>query len=209
MDTSPKKYLHPFDLGEVMTHTVINTGDIMLGTVDGTWVDIEEVHTLSSDGNFWKAGSDNEVPFKAVQYMTYAEHAELVAKAKAIVGEQEDPCNGCTGCDFPDMQDDPAVAEPHSVEPAIANPYPGETAVDNRAHNSHYTKIDGYPQPIETIRDSLTPEEFAGYLKGNALKYMLRAGEKVGEPVEKDLDKGRVYSRWFAEWNTKRHITLL
>lgn len=33
-------------------------------------------------------------------------------------------------------------------------------------------------QVIDVIRLALTPEEFAGYCKGNALKYRLRAGDK-------------------------------
>lgn len=33
-------------------------------------------------------------------------------------------------------------------------------------------------QVIDVIQSALTPEEFAGYCKGNALKYRLRAGDK-------------------------------
>ena len=33
-------------------------------------------------------------------------------------------------------------------------------------------------QVIDVIQSALTEEEFAGYCKGNALKYRLRAGDK-------------------------------
>lgn len=45
----------------------------------------------------------------------------------------------------------------------------------------HYDLFEGQ-QAIDVIRASLTPEEFAGYCKGNFLKYRLRAGEK-GDPL--------------------------
>lgn len=44
---------------------------------------------------------------------------------------------------------------------------------------------------IDIIRAKLTPEQFTGYLLGNAIKYILRANHK-GD-FERDLDKARVY----------------
>ena len=40
----------------------------------------------------------------------------------------------------------------------------------------HY-KVDGI-EAIEYIQAKLSPEEFAGYCRGNALKYLSRAGHK-------------------------------
>lgn len=62
-------------------------------------------------------------------------------------------------------------------------------------HNSvtnpkHYDLFPGQ-QSIDVIQASLTPEEFAGFCKGNALKYRLRAGEK-GDAAE-DLAKANWY----------------
>jgi len=35
-------------------------------------------------------------------------------------------------------------------------------------------------EPLEVIRSVLTYEEFLGFLKGNAIKYAMRAGKKKG-----------------------------
>jgi hypothetical protein len=61
-------------------------------------------------------------------------------------------------------------------------------------HPSHYTFFK--KEIIDTIRDSLTPEEFIGYLKGNMIKYRMRAGIKGGiEKRKEDLDK----SNWYQD----------
>lgn len=56
----------------------------------------------------------------------------------------------------------------------------------------HYDLFPGQ-QSIDVIQAALTPEEFAGFCKGNALKYRLRAGEK-GDAAE-DLSK----ANWYRE----------
>lgn len=56
---------------------------------------------------------------------------------------------------------------------------------------AHYDLFPDGMQAIDVIRAALTPEEFAGYCKGNFLKYRLRAGEK-GEPA-KCLGKAEWY----------------
>lgn len=60
---------------------------------------------------------------------------------------------------------------------------------DNVNHPAHYTA--GGIECIEAIKASMTPEEFYGYLKGNALKYMWRYRHK-GKPRE-DLQKAEWY----------------
>ena len=55
----------------------------------------------------------------------------------------------------------------------------------------HYNK--GSIECINAIEASMTKEEFAGYLKGNVLKYVWRYNYK-GKPKE-DLDK----SHWYLE----------
>lgn len=60
----------------------------------------------------------------------------------------------------------------------------------------HYQLFPGQ-EAIDIIRAALTDEEFAGYCKGNALKYRLRAGEK-GD-TQQDIDK--------SNWYRKRLIT--
>lgn len=50
---------------------------------------------------------------------------------------------------------------------------------------------------IDIIKATLTPEEFAGYCKGNVLKYRLRAGEK-GD-VNEDIAKADKYNEWLGD----------
>ena len=54
----------------------------------------------------------------------------------------------------------------------------------------HYDLFPGY-QSIDIIRAALSPEEWQGFLKGNVIKYRLRAGEKG--PAEKCLAKANWY----------------
>ena len=55
---------------------------------------------------------------------------------------------------------------------------------------SHYK--DMAIQPWDVMQAVLTPEEFRGYLKGNVLKYSLRAGKKAG--ADDDADKAKHYA---------------
>lgn len=63
---------------------------------------------------------------------------------------------------------------------------------DNVKHPAHY--CDGGIETIDYIRAKLTPEEFIGYCKGNALKYISRAGKK--DDASEDLAKAAVYLGW-------------
>lgn len=59
-----------------------------------------------------------------------------------------------------------------------------ETKPDNVNHPQHYTQ--GGIECIDAIKAALTPEEFRGYCKGNALKYVWRELHKGGnESLEK------------------------
>lgn len=49
-------------------------------------------------------------------------------------------------------------------------------------------------QAIDAMKDWMTPAEYRGFLKGNAIKYLARAGKK-GDILE-DLDKAIVYLQW-------------
>jgi hypothetical protein len=52
-------------------------------------------------------------------------------------------------------------------------------------------------QPIEIMQEYLTPEEFRGFLKGNVIKYSLRANFKGHEQV--DIDKAFQYAKWLGQ----------
>ena len=58
----------------------------------------------------------------------------------------------------------------------------------------------GAVEPIELMQAILTPAEFKGFLKGNAIKYAFRAGRKAGETAEKDKTKFHVYSKWLHNY---------
>ena len=63
-----------------------------------------------------------------------------------------------------------------------------EEAVNSPSHDRQ-----GNMETIDMIKESLTEEEFSGYLKGNILKYVCRYKHK-GMPL-KDLMK----SQWYLE----------
>lgn len=69
---------------------------------------------------------------------------------------------------------------------------------DSPHYNSHYTNMIGL-QPIELMQETLSPEEFRGFLKGNIIKYTMRAGHKEGESAEKDAAKAKVYLKWLND----------
>lgn len=62
-------------------------------------------------------------------------------------------------------------------------------AADNVNHPAHYTA--GGIECIDYLRAKLTPDEFAGFLRGNCLKYLSRAGKKGG--ARQDYEKAAWY----------------
>ncbi|MBE6079420.1 MAG: DUF3310 domain-containing protein [Veillonella sp.] len=62
---------------------------------------------------------------------------------------------------------------------------------------SHY-KLRGLDiESVDVIRSVLSDEEYCGWCKGNALKYLFRAGKKDNEV--QDLSKCGVYLNWFVD----------
>ena len=57
---------------------------------------------------------------------------------------------------------------------------------------SHYMLFPDM-EAIDVIQKALTPDEFIGFCKGNALKYRLRAGDKG--PAEKCIAKANWYQQ--------------
>lgn len=60
---------------------------------------------------------------------------------------------------------------------------------------SHYK--DMAIQPWDVMQAVLTPEEFRGFLKGNVIKYSLRAGKKAG--AGDDAEKAKHYAQKLRE----------
>ena len=96
---------------------------------------------------------------------------------KPVAGSPEEPIAG--------SPEEPIAGSPE--EPIAGSP---EEA-------THYH---GAVEPIELMQTILTPEEFKGFLKGNAIKYAFRAGRKAGETAEKDRTKFLVYSQWLHKY---------
>lgn len=63
----------------------------------------------------------------------------------------------------------------------------------------HYVSDDPAYEVIKIIKAKLTPEEYRGYVKGNVLKYILRAGKKQGTSEFTDIAKANKYLQWAAE----------
>ena len=61
-------------------------------------------------------------------------------------------------------------------------------ANDIQVGGQHYKAMP--VQPWEVMEAVLTPEEFIGFLKGNVIKYSMRAGRKEGSD---DANKARHY----------------
>jgi len=67
-------------------------------------------------------------------------------------------------------------------------------------HPSHYA--DREYETIDVIKDTMTTEEFRGFLKGNAMKYLSREGRKPG--AVEDIDKSLWYLNELKEFDNER-----
>lgn len=71
-------------------------------------------------------------------------------------------------------------------------------------HPTHYGGKDNPYEVIKVLEHCLSREEFIGFLKGNIVKYTLRAGKKVGVPKEQCHGKSKFYDDYlnsFLEQN--------
>lgn len=70
-------------------------------------------------------------------------------------------------------------------------------------HPKHYGGDTVY-ETIKVLEAWLTPEQFIGFCRGNAIKYQSRAGKKgdVGE----DLAKARFYTEYEADFRRRASL---
>ena len=61
-------------------------------------------------------------------------------------------------------------------------------------------------QPWTVMQAVLTPEEFRGYLKGNIIKYSMRAGKKADSD---DTGKAVHYRQKLDEFNTSGNVSIV
>lgn len=59
-------------------------------------------------------------------------------------------------------------------------------------YDEHYQSMG--MQPLEAMRSILTYKEYTGFLKGNIIKYCMRAGRKQDEEASKDYAKAKRYA---------------
>lgn len=60
-------------------------------------------------------------------------------------------------------------------------------------HPQHYGGEDNPYETIKVIEDWMTPEQVSGFLLGNTIKYVSRAGAKDPDKTVEDLKKARWY----------------
>lgn len=95
------------------------------------------------------------------------------------------------------IEPNPVVPEATSIG-VLADDKPTDTMNDAVHHPSHYTLPGLTIESVDVIRAVLTPEEFKGWCKGNALKYSLRAGRKDPTKEVQDLAKAGVFLSWIT-----------
>lgn len=92
----------------------------------------------------------------------------------------------------------PVVTEVPTPDVSVADVKSTATMNDAVHHPSHYTLPGLTVESVDVIRAVLTPEEFKGWCKGNALKYSLRAGRKDPTKEVQDLAKAGVFLSWIT-----------
>lgn len=96
------------------------------------------------------------------------------------------------------IETEPEVSEVPSSDVSVADVKSTDTMNDAVHHPSHYTLPGLTIESVDVIRAVLTPEEFKGWCKGNALKYSLRAGRKDPAKEVQDLAKAGVFLSWIT-----------
>ena len=96
--------------------------------------------------------------------------------------------------------DDVIVVNKHRVTPV-------EDTQEDTMHDKHYR--DSIVEPILVMQYFFSHDELIGFLKGNILKYRLRAGHKgTTDEMQADLDKIRVYEKWLDAVKNGERIEL-
>jgi hypothetical protein len=65
------------------------------------------------------------------------------------------------------------------------------SAAETQVGGTHYRDLP--VQPWEAMEAWMTPEEFRGFLRGNAIKYLARGGSKAGNSARQDFAKAAHY----------------
>ena len=68
----------------------------------------------------------------------------------------------------------------------------------SKDEKSNYYDAGGI-ETLDIIKAKLTPEQYQGYLLGNAIKYQLRMMHKTPDNPGSDAEKASNYSSWLCE----------
>lgn len=103
--------------------------------------------------------------------------------------------------------DDVIIVNGRRVTPINEDADTQENTQEDTMHDKHYR--DSIVEPIIVMQDFFSHDELIGFLKGNILKYRLRAGHKgTKEEMQADLDKIRVYEKWLDAVKNGERIEL-
>lgn len=70
----------------------------------------------------------------------------------------------------------------------------------DEVHNPKHYKLNGLNiESVDVIKAVLTEEEFKGWCRGNALKYLMRAGKKDKSKEKQDFAKAGVFISWITD----------
>lgn len=119
--------------------------------------------------------------------------AEPKAKPTVVVATEEDKAKL-----YGKIEPKPVVDEAPTIGESVTEVKPTKMMNDAVHHPSHYTLPGLTIESVDVIRAVLTPEEFKGWCKGNALKYSLRAGRKDPAKEVQDLAKAGVFLSWIT-----------
>ena len=119
--------------------------------------------------------------------------AKPKAQPTVVVATDEDKAK-----QYGKIETEPVVIDTASTGVSVADCKPTDTMNDAVHHPSHYTLPGLDVESVDVIRAVLTPEEFKGWCKGNALKYSLRAGRKDPAKEVQDLAKAGVFLSWIT-----------
>lgn len=120
-------------------------------------------------------------------------NAKPKAKPTVAVATEEEKAK-----QYGNIEPKPVVTDTASTGVSVDECKPMDTMNDAVHHPSHYTLPGLTVESVDVIRAVLTPEEFKGWCKGNALKYSLRAGRKDPAKEVQDLAKAGVFLSWIT-----------
>ena len=127
------------------------------------------------------------------EYKAKPKTTEPKAKPTVSVATDEDKAK-----QYGKIEPNPVVPDAHSTGVSVADVKSTDTMNDAVHHPQHYTLPGLTVESVDVIRAVLTPEEFKGWCKGNALKYSLRAGRKDPAKEVQDLAKAGVFLSWIT-----------